>query len=336
MGRSLGREVGGAGNPATGWLPGGRPTPGQTRPAELGKVGVVFIGSPTSTAPRSSVSAGADGDARTRDLVLRRVSELGPVTATRLAEEFGMTSAGVRRHLERLDEEGLIAPSETAPARRGRGRPARAYVVTPEGHRSLATGYGDVATEALQFVADRFGEDAVAEFARELLAAMESRYAAIIDATGDDLESRATALAQALAADGYAASARPVGPSGLGLQLCQGHCPMHEVAARFPQFCEEETAVFARLLGVHVQRLATLAGGEHVCTTFVPNGTAAQPEVLGLRPTAADHPERRAESEGQHPTAHDTTGHPNHLNHPHDSTEHDENDTNGRHDEGSA
>ena len=38
----------------------------------------------------------------------------------------------------------------------------------------------------------------------------------------------------------------------------------------FPELCEAETEAFSRLLGVHVQRLATLAQGDHVCTTFVP------------------------------------------------------------------
>ncbi len=84
----------------------------------------------------------------------------------------------------------------------------------------------------------------------------------------------------ALNADGYAASARPVGIAGgqlPGIQLCQGHCPVQHVAAEFPQFCEAETEAFSRLLGVHVQRLATLAHGDHVCTTFVPTPTTERP-----------------------------------------------------------
>ncbi|MDP9219241.1 MAG: transcriptional regulator, partial [Actinomycetota bacterium] len=44
--------------------------------------------------------------------------------------------------------------------------------------------------------------------------------------------------------------------------------------------CEAETEAFARLLGGHVQRLATLAHGEHVCTTYVPT------PVTSARPTA--------------------------------------------------
>jgi hypothetical protein len=46
------------------------------------------------------------------------------------------------------------------------------------------------------------------------------------------------------------------------------------VAEGFPQLCEAETQAFSRLLGVHVQRLATLAAGGHVCTTHVPLAVA--------------------------------------------------------------
>jgi len=69
-----------------------------------------------------------------------------------------------------------------------------------------------------------------------------------------------------------AAPTRPVaaGTPLAGVQLRQGHCPVQHVAAQFPAFCDAETDAFSRLLGVHVQRLATLAHGEHVCTTFIP------------------------------------------------------------------
>ena len=49
---------------------------------------------------------------------------------------------------------------------------------------------------------------------------------------------------------------------------------MQHAAREFPQFCDAETDAFSRLLGVHVQRLATLAHGDHVCTTFIPTPLA--------------------------------------------------------------
>jgi hypothetical protein len=41
------------------------------------------------------------------------------------------------------------------------------------------------------------------------------------------------------------------------------------VAAEFPQLCEAETEAFGRLLDTPVQRLATIAHGDGICTTHV-------------------------------------------------------------------
>jgi len=103
------------------------------------------------------------------------------------------------------------------------------------------------------------------------------------------------ALAEALSADGYAASAGPApaigglaagaGESAAGEQLCQHHCPVAHVAAEFPQLCEAETEAFGRLLGTPVQRLATIAHGDGVCTTHVTGATgkAGAPAVVVRR-----------------------------------------------------
>jgi predicted ArsR family transcriptional regulator len=212
-------------------------------------------------------------EARTRDRVRQAISEDGPLTATALATSLGLTPAAVRRHLDRLVEQGAIVEHEPASAAgRGRGRPARAYVLSEAGHVGMDSDYDDVATAALRFLAEHAGEEAVAAFARERIADFEQRYAADLTAAGTGVASRAQVLATVLTANGFAASTRPVrsGTPLAGVQLCQGHCPVQQVAAEFPQFCDAETDAFSRLLGVHVQRLATLAHGEHVCTTFIP------------------------------------------------------------------
>jgi predicted ArsR family transcriptional regulator len=92
-------------------------------------------------------------------------------------------------------------------------------------------------------------------------------------AQASDLTSRVQALAGALSADGYAASAGPapaIGTAQLaGEQICQHHCPVAHVAAEFPQLCEAETEAFGRLLDAPVRRLATIAHGDGICTTHV-------------------------------------------------------------------
>jgi predicted ArsR family transcriptional regulator len=100
------------------------------------------------------------------------------------------------------------------------------------------------------------------------VAALEARCRAAMEGAGDDPLARSEALADALTAEGYAASASTIASGG---QLCQHHCPVAHVAAEFPQLCEAETAVISRLIGTHVQRLATIAHGDGVCTTHIPD-----------------------------------------------------------------
>ena len=51
------------------------------------------------------------------------------------------------------------------------------------------------------------------------------------------------------------------------------------MAAEFPQLCEAETAVIGRLVGTHVQRLATIAHGDGICTTHIPGPAAAGEQI---------------------------------------------------------
>jgi predicted ArsR family transcriptional regulator len=155
---------------------------------------------------------------------------------------------------------------------RGRGRPARAFAISGIGRDSFRKAYDDLAAGALRFLAETAGEEAITAFANRRAADLEERYR---DQLKDAPEAEQTAvLADALSAEGYAASARPA-PGGIGEQICQHHCPVAHVAEEFPQLCEAETQAFARLLGTHVQRLATIARGDGVCTTYVPGRTHA-------------------------------------------------------------
>ena len=214
----------------------------------------------------------------TRGQVARLILELGPSTAATLGGRLGLTPAAIRRHLDTLISEGLI---ETRMARsygnRGRGRPAKVFVITDAGRSAFEHAYDDLATNALRFLAETAGPDAVAEFARRQVADLESRYAPALEQTGD-LAGRVQVLAQALSADGYAASAGPAPAIGkrAGEELCQHHCPVAHVAAEFPQLCEAETEAFGRLLGAPVQRLATIAHGDGICTTHVTGAPAGK------------------------------------------------------------
>lgn len=210
------------------------------------------------------VKAAKSEDPRTRDLVARSILENGPSSAATLASRLGLTPAGIRRHLDLLVADGVLEAREPhAALTRGRGRPSKVFLMSDSGREKFEHSYDDLAVSALKFMSAQMGEHLVQGFAKSRADEIERKAALALSKEGNT----SAELAQFLTEQGYAASieVRPMGE-----ELCQHHCPIAHVASEFPQLCEAETEALSRLLGTHVQRLATIAHGDGVCTTFIP------------------------------------------------------------------
>jgi predicted ArsR family transcriptional regulator len=237
----------------------------------------------------------AEVDGPTRQRVARTLLELGPSTAAVLADRLRLTPAAVRRHLDHMVTEGAVeARQPRVHGTRGRGRPAKVFAITDLGRERFDQQYDDLAVQALRFLEETGGGAAVLEFARRRVAPIEQHFDQIVAA--DPKLAPSQALARALTQGGYSASVRQ-GP--VGEQLCQQHCPVSHVAHEFPQLCEAETEVISKVLGRHVQRLATIAHGDGVCTTCIPaipSIPVIPSAVAGATPTdesPASHPPAR-------------------------------------------
>ena len=232
---------------------------------------------------RRSIDCSDPSPRDTRERLIEAVSALGPITARRLAEEFGLTGAAVRRHLAGLEADGIIEEYAGGPVKRGRGRPSKSYVLSADAHRTLHSEYEDLAHMALDLLRERGGDEALAQLGEERVAAWEADFEARTAQLpgGGTLEERVNVLATLLTERGYACTVRPVAvtvPAGgdgastrtlRTAQFVQGHCPIRDVAAHHPVLCDVETQAISRMLGVPIQRLATLAGGAHACTTHI-------------------------------------------------------------------
>ncbi len=253
--------------------------------------------------PTVEPGEGTEGQRGTRNRVARSILDHGPSTAADLADRLELTPAAVRRHLDSLVAEGIVEPRDKRVyGSRSRGRPAKVFALTDCGRDAFYQAYDQLADDALSWIArlaggGEQGDAAVAEFARARVGAQMERHRDRIEAA--EPQDRARVLAQALTEDGYAATTRSAHAS-TGEQLCQHHCPVAHTAERFPQLCEAEAEVFSHLLGTHVQRLATIAHGDGVCTTFVPNLRAA-PRTPHARQEA--QAQQANEAAGSTPTA---------------------------------
>jgi len=218
---------------------------------------------------KNAVLLDGEPDGGTRGKVTELLLCRGAATATQLAAMLSLSPAAIRRHLDVMLSEHLIELRDrpTRPESRGRGRPARVFMLTDAGRARFRHTYDDLAAAALRWIDLTGGPDAVARFAAERVSSLETRCRSAMAEAGNTPLARAEALAGALTAEGYAASASTIASGG---QLCQRHCPVAHVAAEFPQLCEAETLVISRLVGSHVQRLATIANGDGVCTTHIP------------------------------------------------------------------
>jgi predicted ArsR family transcriptional regulator len=211
-------------------------------------------------------------DLPTRDAIARLILEHGPATAATLSQALALTPAGIRRHLDLLVADGILEAREPRnSSARGRGRPSKVFLMTDSGREKFEHTYDDLAVSALNFMASHSGEQLVAAFAQSRADDIEAKANEYIEQNKTSRHNDKVALlAEFLTDQGYAAS---VEDRGMGEEICQHHCPIAHVASAYPQLCEAETQAFSRLLGTHVQRLATIAHGDGVCTTYIPQLT---------------------------------------------------------------
>lgn len=180
--------------------------------------------------------------------VFTLLRQAGPATAAELAQELGITPNGVRRHLKRLEDAGLVAH---VVERRGRGRPTHRFQLRPAADRLVAS---TLLEAAIILIEHLLAEKNVVELRRyadvvitQLLGSIEGQWEPGAEAAG--LATRYAALLQRLENAGFILS-----ETGPGYEFCLS-CPVGTLRRFFPQLCEAERKYFERFLGAPVQQI---------------------------------------------------------------------------------
>lgn len=186
-----------------------------------------------------------------------------------LASALEVSEVAVRRHLQGLERDGLVQ-GETV-HRGGRGRPGTVYGLTDKALKLFPDRSAQLANDLLDYLEEAYGRPAVRAFLRWHADRQGERYAAALQACGDDPAQRAEQLARLLTEDGFCSDVTAVStPEGATvLQLRQGHCAVKEVAEAHPELCAYEAALFKRLLGTKLSRRQTIAAGDGECICHI-------------------------------------------------------------------
>jgi predicted ArsR family transcriptional regulator len=183
-------------------------------------------------------------------------------TVDELAEALGLTRNAVREHLTTLERDGLAHRSGV---RRGNGKPAHLYSLTPEAAELFPRGYAPVLDGVLDALARQ-----LPPAAREaLLRGVGRGIAAARPSPRGDLRERIAACAELLNELGGLAEAREVD----GTLIIQGwSCPLASVVVAHPELCLLAEEMVTELVGRPVRERCDRRDPPRCFFTVVANG----------------------------------------------------------------
>lgn len=200
------------------------------------------------------------GSAPTRRAVLDLLKRNGEQTVAQLGAALGLSGVGVRRHLEVLEQLGLVRQT-TRP--QGRGRPAYVYTLTETGHDLFPRNYHQLVGQLLEAATSELGPEAVERLFDHRQQELAELYAS--RTRGRPLPELANALAAIQDENGYMADCTRA--EGGDFVVSEHNCAIARVAGSWPTACAHELALFQQLAGpdVEVERIAHIQAGDPVC-----------------------------------------------------------------------
>jgi len=222
----------------------------------------------------------AFGDPTRRGIYLFAREQAAGVTATQVAEKFGVHPNVARHHLDKLAAGGYLEVAVERAEGAGAGRPSKHYRIAADMKVDLTA---DVPVHSDDLVLSLLGR-ALALLPRDQAEAMaedvgqEYGRAMAVGLTGADLaagqrslRSAMQAVADALTAHGFAAHADQRNNQ---LRIVNNHCPFGDVAIEHPVICAVDRGMVKGMLtalygDTDVATLQSLPQGDTFCATTV-------------------------------------------------------------------
>ncbi|GBG07343.1 ArsR family transcriptional regulator [Paenibacillus sp. MY03] len=200
------------------------------------------------------------GQLSTREYILQLLKTRGALSTKDLTEELGITVMAVRRHIQSLERDNLIA-SKTI--RQSMGRPTAVYTLTGQAEGFFPRKYHTLTLELLNELEDHFGEKAVDQLFDGRKDKMLKKYDQSMQ--GKDISDRVSKLAEIQNENGYMVEWEKVNDDEYLLK--EHNCPIEQVASKYQHACQCELQLFKSLLGdADVSRTECLAKGGQRCT----------------------------------------------------------------------
>jgi len=202
-------------------------------------------------------------EATPADRIAETIRMRGPSTAAEIADEHGCGVVAVRSQLRNLEAAGLVARTTE---RRRVGRPVSRYTLTGRAEGLFPKRYDVFSAHLTEAIVEEFGEEGL----NQILARWEDDLHARFDAAlPREPAERLQALARHQTENGFMAEVRS---DENGVALIERNCPIVAIAARHPQICRHEAALFGRTLKWKTTLQSCQATGDAVCVFQIGRG----------------------------------------------------------------
>lgn len=207
----------------------------------------------------------------TRERILERIIEQREARVEALAEEFGITTAAVRRHLDNLRADGLI---DVKAVKQATGRPYYVYFATEKATGTIPPAYADLLERMLRSLGER--DDVIAAVMTSVAESLASKHR--LEVSGLTVEEAVARVTASLRAEGILEEWRAEDD---GIHLVNGRCPYHRAAEISKLPCESDRKAIELLLGQDVEQLNRIVDGA-ACCEYLVRAQPNQPQLIEL------------------------------------------------------
>jgi predicted ArsR family transcriptional regulator len=197
---------------------------------------------------------------KTQDKILIYLKMNGSQSASTLAKQFGMTGEGMRLHLVKLEEEGLILSESFV---KGVGRPTILFRLTEKGSKRFPDNHASLTIQLLDNIHHVLGQEALD---RVIKAKQETDYLRYENELKEakDTEEKLALFTSIRTREGYMAELEK---NELGWLFIENHCPICSAAIHCNGFCRSEIENIQKLLGdaLTIEREDHTASGDRRC-----------------------------------------------------------------------
>ncbi len=195
----------------------------------------------------------------TKDKILELFKKEISMSVKELTDFLNMTDMAVRKHIHRLEKDGLIRSEHH---KQSIGRPIQRYCLTSKGNRLFPNNYESISVEFLKDIQAIHGDESINQLFKKREERLTNDYKKRV--TRATNKEKVEEMVKIQNEKGYMAELRQINENQY--EMTEYNCPIFAVANEYHIACQCETNMFKQVLATdQVERVQCRAEGDNHC-----------------------------------------------------------------------